>query len=117
MSDDDLLFVVCQSNNYISIFPNKIVVHSCIVFFFSSSRKFDGTFDSVTQNTRTSHNTWCLDECYEDELNQNVIKVVENITNIPDNHSEYWQFLQYEETQFYAVSTLPVNICVSSFLP
>jgi hypothetical protein len=48
-------------------------------------------------------------------LNQNVIKVVENITNIPDNHSEYWQFLQYEETQFYAVSSM--MIVESSFLP
>jgi prolyl 4-hydroxylase len=27
---------------------------------------------------------------------------VENITDIPDSNSEYWQFLQYEVGQFYA---------------
>jgi hypothetical protein len=67
-------------------------------------RKFDGTYDSIKQNTRTSHNTWCVEECYQDERNQNVIKRVENITGIPDTNSEYWQFLQYEVGQFYAVS-------------
>ena len=68
------------------------------------AKKFDGTFDAVTQNSRTSHNTWCLDECFEDETNQNVLRNVENITGIPDTNSEYWQLLQYEETQHYAVS-------------
>lgn len=67
-------------------------------------RKFDGTFDSTTGKDRTSHNTWCLEECYEDEVHQNVLRNVENITGIPDTNSEYWQLLQYEESQFYAVS-------------
>jgi prolyl 4-hydroxylase len=65
-------------------------------------RKFDGTFASKTQDTRTSHNTWCLDECYNHTAHQDTIKRVENITGIPDTNSEYWQFLQYQEGQFYA---------------
>lgn len=34
-------------------------------------------------------------------MNQNVLRTVENITGIPDSHSEYWQFLKYEVGQFY----------------
>jgi hypothetical protein len=83
-----------------------VVVFSTSIPLLFRLRKFDGTFDSVTQNTRTSHNTWCLEECYEDEMHQNAIKVVENITNIPDSHSEYWQFLKYDQTQFYAVRSV-----------
>ena len=67
-------------------------------------KKFDGTFDAKIQDTRTSHNAWCLEECYRDETNQSVLRNVENITGIPDTNSEYWQLLRYEETQFYAVS-------------
>jgi hypothetical protein len=75
----------------------------CVLDLSFCFRKFDGTYGSVTQDTRTSHNTWCLDECYENELHQNVIKNVENITGIPDTNSEYWQFLQYDVGQFYKV--------------
>jgi prolyl 4-hydroxylase len=56
----------------------------------------------VKQETRTSANTWCVEDCYNDELNQNVLRTVENVTGIPDNHSEYWQLLKYEVGQFYA---------------
>jgi prolyl 4-hydroxylase len=55
----------------------------------------------VIQETRTSSNAWCVEDCYKDELNQNVLRTVENITGIPENHSEYWQFLKYEVGQFY----------------
>ncbi|KAL3915536.1 MAG: hypothetical protein SGARI_008161, partial [Bacillariaceae sp.] len=65
-------------------------------------KKFDGTYAAKQQDTRTSHNTWCLDECYKHTDHQTTIKRVENITGIPDTNSEYWQFLQYEEGQFYA---------------
>lgn len=72
------------------------------------SRKFDGSFDVITLQDRTSHNAWCLDDCYENEMHQNVLRKVENITGIPGNNSEYWQLLQYEETQFYGVSCLNI---------
>jgi 2OG-Fe(II) oxygenase superfamily len=81
---------------------------------FRDCRKFDGTYDSVKQDTRTSHNTWCVEECYNHTLNQNVIKRVENITDIPDTNSEYWQFLQYEVGQFYAVSAMMFSFYQSS---
>lgn len=65
------------------------------------SRKFDGTFDSFESDDRTSSNTWCVDECYDDQRHQNVLKIVENITGIPEKNSEYWQLLHYQEGQFY----------------
>jgi prolyl 4-hydroxylase len=34
-------------------------------------------------------------------MSQSVIRAVENITGIPDGNSEYWQLLQYFETQYY----------------
>ena len=67
-------------------------------------RRFDGSFTSKEQDTRTSHNTWCLDECYTDETTQTVLRNLENITGIPDANSEYLQLLRYEETQRYGVS-------------
>ena len=71
--------------------------------------KFDGSFGSKVQETRTSHNTWCLDECYKNEATQAVLKNMENITGIPDHNSEYLQLLQYEETQRYAVSSMSLH--------
>jgi prolyl 4-hydroxylase len=65
------------------------------------ARKFDGTFHAHTSDTRTSSNAWCVEECFEDPTNQNILQTVENITGIPDANSEYWQLLEYEETEFY----------------
>ena len=42
-------------------------------------KRFDGTFDSQQKKSRTSHNTWCLDECYTDETTQTVLRNLENI--------------------------------------
>jgi len=64
-------------------------------------RKYDGTFEGMKSDSRTSSNTWCVDDCWEDPLNQQVIRRVENITAIPDGHSEYWQLLKYEKGQYY----------------
>lgn len=65
------------------------------------SRNFDGTYGSTESKDRTSSNTWCVDECFQNEHHQHVLHVVENITQIPINNSEYWQLLQYTEGQFY----------------
>lgn len=65
------------------------------------ARKFDGTFDAAESKDRTSSNAWCVEECYRNEFHQRVLKVVENITGIPERNSEYWQLLKYEEGQFY----------------
>ena len=43
---------------------------------------------------RTSTNAWCVEDCYEDNTTQAVIKRLENITGIPDTNSEYLQLLR-----------------------
>ena len=69
-------------------------------------KKFDGTYDAAESKTRTSSNAWCVEDCWEDEIHQKVLRKVENITGIPDINSEYWQLLQYQETQFYGKENL-----------
>ena len=62
---------------------------------------FDGTFQAKTSTTRTSRNAWCEGDCYKDELVQNVLQRIAELTGIPDINSEYLQLLQYETGQFY----------------
>ena len=69
-----------------------------------SKINFDGSRVSKVRETRTSQNTWCQQECYTNETAQTVLGTIENITGIPDSHSEYLQLLRYEETQRYGVS-------------
>jgi prolyl 4-hydroxylase len=68
------------------------------------AKKFDGTFEAYENPKRTSTNAWCLDECYNDTMVQNVTARLEQLTGIPTNHSEYWQLLRYVETQEYSTS-------------
>ena len=56
--------------------------------------KFDGTFEEKTSKTRTSHNAWCTEECYKDDLVQNVLERIAQWTGIPDQNSEYLQLLK-----------------------
>jgi prolyl 4-hydroxylase len=63
--------------------------------------KADGTFDSEVNDRRTSTNTWCHNECYEDEVAQRVIHRISNVTDIPEPNSESLQLLRYEPGQFY----------------
>jgi prolyl 4-hydroxylase len=60
------------------------------------AKKFDGTFDKHLNRDRTSTNAWCIDECYNDTITQQVTQRLENITGIPDTNSEYLQLLRYE---------------------
>jgi prolyl 4-hydroxylase len=64
-------------------------------------KKYDGTFDKLLNNRRTSKNAWCIEDCFEDETTQRVLQRIENITNIPDTNSEYLQLLKYEVGEFY----------------
>lgn len=66
-------------------------------------KKFDGSYDSKQSSGRTSHNTWCLEECYQNATTQTVLSKIENLTGIPDRNAEYLQLLRYEESQFYQV--------------
>ncbi|KAG7363693.1 2-oxyglutarate/Fe(II) oxygenase [Nitzschia inconspicua] len=68
----------------------------------TGEKNFDGTYGDVKNDERTSSNAWCMDECYSHPLHQNVVQRVENITDISDANSEYWQLLQYQVGQFYA---------------
>ena len=64
-------------------------------------RQEDGSFGSHIGDGRTSSNTWCLDECYNDATTRTILARIENVTGIPDAHSEYLQILQYQVGQFY----------------
>jgi hypothetical protein len=64
-------------------------------------KKFDGTFESDVNPTRTSTNSWCSEGCYDDPEVQRLTQRIEDLTGIPSNNSEYWQLLRYEETQQY----------------
>lgn len=64
-------------------------------------KQADGTFTSVESTDRTSTNAWCQEECLDDEVVQSVLGKLENLTAIPDSHSEHLQLLKYEEGQFY----------------
>lgn len=46
---------------------------------------------------RTSTNSWCQNECYEDPVAQRVIGKIANTTGVPDAYSEYLQLLKYGE--------------------
>lgn len=63
--------------------------------------KFDGTFDGLVNNGRTSTNAWCEGECYDDTLAQRVMKRIDEVTNIPHNNSERLQLLRYKVGQSY----------------
>lgn len=65
------------------------------------SRKFDGTYNSVESEGRTSSNTWCVDECYENKTAKQVLEKLENLTGIPDANAEFLQLLKYEVSQRY----------------
>ncbi|KAI2510593.1 ShK toxin domain [Fragilaria crotonensis] len=64
--------------------------------------KFDGTFDDVEDEGRTSLNAWCDNKCYNDTAAKQVIARIEEITNIPETNSEYLQLLKYDVGQFYS---------------
>jgi len=66
-------------------------------------RNFDGTYGDHRSSQRTSENSWCQNECYDNPITQTVLSRIENLTGIPDENSEYLQLLKYEEGQFYGV--------------
>lgn len=63
--------------------------------------KFDGTFESDVSTTRTSHNAWCVDECYDDPISQQVVHRIANVTGISERNQENMQMLRYDVGQFY----------------
>ena len=61
----------------------------------------DGTYSNDETEIRTSSNTWCLEDCYEDPITKRVLERLYNITMLPEENSEYLQLLNYQESQFY----------------
>ena len=64
-------------------------------------RQFDGTYGDQESEYRTSTNAWCTESCYEDPATQQVVRRMENLTDIPDNYAEHFQLLRYQVGQFY----------------
>jgi len=66
-------------------------------------KQFDGTFDSKTSKDRTSTTAWCSrnSKCNGDPVTVAVTKRIEELVEIPSNHSEYLQLLRYEVGQHY----------------
>ncbi|GKY90287.1 hypothetical protein MPSEU_000002800 [Mayamaea pseudoterrestris] len=64
-------------------------------------KRFDGTYDSIQSEGRTSTNAWCLNDCYEHNVTRAVTQRMEELTGVPESHSEYLQLLKYEPGQFY----------------
>jgi prolyl 4-hydroxylase len=62
---------------------------------------FDGSYGALASKNRTSTNSWCTDECYEDTQTKEVMKKIERITAIPEANSEFLQLLRYATGQFY----------------
>jgi hypothetical protein len=46
---------------------------------------------------RTSTNSWCMEECYRDPIAKRVMEKIQNVTGVPEAHSEYLQLLRYGE--------------------
>ena len=65
------------------------------------SEKFDGTYDKLVSETRTSSNSWCDERCSSDPLLSKVLERIELVTASPKGHSESLQILKYTDGQFY----------------
>jgi prolyl 4-hydroxylase len=63
--------------------------------------KPDGTFENTISESRTSSNSWCNQDCYDDPTAMTVMERLSNMTQIPKNNSEALQMLKYEVGEFY----------------
>lgn len=90
-----------EADNFINLASEEGYVRSTDV----GDRNFDGTYGDHRSSTRTSENSWCQHDCYDDPITQTVLARIANLTGIPDENSEYLQLLKYEKSQFYGVHT------------
>lgn len=65
--------------------------------------RFDGTFDSIVTQGRTSENAWCSvhSGCRDDPVVAKIYDKMSEATGIPPDNSEDLQILKYEVSQFY----------------
>lgn len=69
----------------------------------AGKEKHDGSFEVTTTYFRTSSNTWCVNKCYDSEVNQQMLRRIHELTEIPPVNYEQFQLLQYHEGQYYKV--------------
>ena len=62
----------------------------------------DGSFADIVNDRRTSLTAWCPDGCNEDPVVKPVLERMENLTGVPNGHSEWFQMLFYEPGQYYS---------------
>lgn len=65
--------------------------------------KFDGTYEAVKSEGRTSTNAWCQGKCNDDEVTRGIWSRIEEVTGISEKNSEHFQILRYEPGQFYNI--------------
>jgi prolyl 4-hydroxylase len=63
--------------------------------------KVDGQHETIEDESRTSTNAWCLEECFNNATTQAVLQKIEELTGIPDANSEHLQLLRYQTGQYY----------------
>jgi prolyl 4-hydroxylase len=90
--DDFLTADECQS---LRVWGTKIG------YVRSGESNHNGTSTGIHSDQRTSTNTWCLKDCYQDPKIQGISAKIEQLTGIPESHCEYLQLLQYENGQYY----------------
>jgi 2OG-Fe(II) oxygenase superfamily len=61
----------------------------------------NGTYVSTKTDIRTSTNSWCTDDCFEDPASVAVHERIREMTKVPIDNYEYLQMLKYEVGQFY----------------
>eukprot|EP00934_Nitzschia_sp_Nitz4_P006478 Nitzschia sp. Nitz4//scaffold91_size79674//40433//44313//NITZ4_005370-RA/size79674-processed-gene-0.95-mRNA-1//1//CDS//3329560109//6468//frame0 len=62
---------------------------------------FDGTYEGVGSDGRTSTNAWCPESCLTDAVVGPVHERIQKLTGLGYNYSEWYQLLRYEPGQFY----------------
>lgn len=63
--------------------------------------KFDGTFDVLVNDGRTSENAWCNDDCQLSNITKSIESRMEQVTGVPTMNYESLQILRYEVGQYY----------------
>lgn len=62
----------------------------------------DGSYkDDVPTEGRTSTNSWCSDECFDDPIATRIRERIVDLTGVPSDYSEHFQLLKYEVDEYY----------------
>mmetsp|Transcript_37098 Transcript_37098/g.111127 ORF Transcript_37098/g.111127 Transcript_37098/m.111127 type:complete len:401 (-) Transcript_37098:231-1433(-) len=67
----------------------------------TKSEQPDGTYEYRINDSRTSHTSWCGEECMADPVVRRVLERISLVTGFPEENSENLQILRYEKGQQY----------------